>query len=507
MADLQPLSIPTIAIDHEVSKINANHFERQRDPSTTRATQSSILNPESDNGSNQALSTAVDVSKTHTSLELDISGSSSTQSPGLSAPGSPSSRASDLSDETVIGSASDLEDSHGQKAPSPEDVEKRVWSELDTLIGLEHVKDQFRDIKRKVGTYQKQSVNLRKERFHVKFLGNPGTGSITRLPSALVQPTDTTLGKTTVARLYAMFLYSMGVLKSERFKETSGALLISEGTIEAAKVLTNGVVFIDEAYQLTAPHQPSGRQILDVVHTMTENNMGRLVIIFAGYNKDMETFIQHNSGLDSRIPYTLHFEDFTSDELHEILRRKIGAKYNGRMQIERHPEDTGQERRYLRIASDRLSRGRGSRGFGNARSVETLLERIAGRQARRLDGMPENQRAYLNFTREDLIGPSPGEDSFHSQAWVELQMLIGLKDFKKRVKLLIGTAETNYQREVRGLKPEAFPLNGIFLGKPGTGKTTVAKHYGQILADLGLLSIGEGKSHQRCPKRCLRGSG
>lgn len=71
--------------------------------------------------------------------------------------------------------------------------------------------------------------------------------------------------------------------------------------------------------------------------------------------------------------------------------------------------------------------------------------------------------------------------------------MIGLESFKQTTGAMIGMSETNYQRELRGLEPESYNLNGIFLGPPGTGKTTVAKYYGRILADLGLLSNREAK--------------
>lgn len=301
------------------------------------------------------------------------------------------------------------------------------------------------------------------------------------------------VGKTTVARLYAKFLFATGIIRNATYVEKSGSLLVTsgfEGIIDMLQI--GGVVFIDEAYQLTSPHHSGGRQALDIIQTIMENQLGSLVMIFAGYNKDMESFIGHNSGLDSRIPYTLQFEDFTPDELLSILKRKINEKYLGAMKIEAHPDDKDNESRYLRIATNRLGRGRGNRGFGNARSVENLLEKIARRQAHRLDEVSKEERDYLLFTKEDIIGPDPATAKFHSQAWIQLQDMIGLTSFKASVEAMIGMSEMNYQRELLGLEPEVLSLNGLFLGAPGTGKTTVAKLYGRILADLGLLSNGEG---------------
>ena len=283
----------------------------------------------------------------------------------------------------------------------------------------------------------------------------------------------------------------MGILKHPRFVETSAAVFVSGGILAAIKLLHSGVVFIDEAYQLVAPHQPGGRQLMDLIHSTMENQRGHLVLIFAGYNKDMEAFIEHNSGLNSRIPDTIRFDDFNSDELLTILKRKINEKYAARMKIEAHPDDVT-ESRYLRIVANRLSRGRGIRGFGNARSVENQLQRISKRQIQRLDSLPEEKRDYFMFTREDIIGPHPSEAKFKSEAWNDLQSLIGLEALKAQCRTMIGLSETNYERELKGLDPEMLSFNGVFMGSPGTGKTTVAGLYGRVLADLGLLSNGEG---------------
>jgi Cdc6-like AAA superfamily ATPase len=299
------------------------------------------------------------------------------------------------------------------------------------------------------------------------------------------------LGKTTVARLYAGLLLGMGVLQNYNFVETSGANLTTDGINTALAILRRGVVFIDEAYQLTLPHQPGGRQVLDHIHLLMENKRSNLIFIFAGYKKDMEAFVEHNSGMAGRIPDTIHFDDFTSDELLTILKRKINEDYGDKMKIEAHPDDKD-ESRYLRIVADRLSRGRDNRGFGNARSVENQLQRIQKRQIERLDSLPEESRDYFLLSREDLIGPHPSIAKFQSKAWTELQSLIGLGALKAQCATIIGLSETNYERELQGLDPEMLSLNGLFMGSPGTGKTTVAKLYGRILSDLALLSNGEG---------------
>ena len=379
--------------------------------------------------------------------------------------------------------------------------------ELMELVGLEDVKEQVLAIQAKVETCKFQGTDLKKERFNIVFQGNPGTGEIF---SYLLTSTDCKIlilyvGKTTVARIYARFLHSVGVLNSDNVKETSGAKLASFGGKKKVKKIikklvgttdspSSGVLFIDEAYQLTAPYSSTeGRQALDIILTEMENKIGQLVVVFVGYNKEMESFYEHNPGLASRIPYSMQFADFEDAELWNILHDKIVKKYNGQMEVEE-----GLGGRYMRIVIRRLARSRGIRGFGNARAVDNLLAKISERQAKRLAKIrkerscqPEHKE-YFCFTKEDLIGPEPSQAIRESAAWKKLEELIGLNAVKKSAEVMASIIQTNYQRELDEQKPLDFSLNRVFYGSPGTGKTTVAKLYGRIMADLGLLSNGEG---------------
>ncbi|THU96868.1 P-loop containing nucleoside triphosphate hydrolase protein [Dendrothele bispora CBS 962.96] len=344
------------------------------------------------------------------------------------------------------------------------------------MIGLENVKTKVMEIYDQIELSKLQNVSAKDQRFNVVLLGNPGTG------------------KTTVARHYAKFLASVGLLPGMAFEETTGSRLANDGIPGVKKLLENvtnaggGCIFLDEAYQLTADHNFQGKNVLDFLLAEMENNIGRIVFILAGYNKEMEKFFEHNTGLTSRVPHRLQFDDYKDPELLNMLEKSMHRKWSGKMKVEE-----GIQGLYGRIAIKRLGRGRGTHNFGNARALENLLARISERQAARI--RKEKDAGYrpdpFLLINEDLIGPEPTQAIRDSPHWKKLQEMIGLTSVKESVQSLLDMVTRNYKRELVEQEPMAVSLNRVFIGSPGTGKTTVAGLYGQILAELGLLSNGE----------------
>ncbi|EHK99805.1 putative protein cfxQ like protein [Glarea lozoyensis 74030] len=214
-----------------------------------------------------------------------------------------------------------------------------------------------------------------------------------------------------------------------------------------------GVVFIDDADQM-AERENHVQNLLGEI----ENYQGKIVFLFAGYNDEMEKLLGFNPSARDRIPNAIKFKDYENDELLKML-----------------------------------AGSRGTDGFGNGSAVKSALAKVLERQADRIREARLNNEEPDDFflTKEDLIGPPPKDALATSKAWAELCEMVGIEEIISAIRSLAYQAGLNYQRELQKQPPMQVSLNRLFLGPPGTGKTTVGKLYAQVLADLGLLSSSE----------------
>ncbi|KAI0115884.1 P-loop containing nucleoside triphosphate hydrolase protein [Nemania sp. FL0031] len=354
-------------------------------------------------------------------------------------------------------------------------------AELMSMIGLQEIKKQFMLIHDEIDVNE-NLYGIKNGRLNAVFLGNPGTG------------------KTTLARIYSNLLKYWAFVAPSKWKhvEISGSLLASQGISKLKKLINEirvagtGVLFIDEVQQLMSDNGLKGSSILDYLSTAMDESEGEVVFIFAGHQRGMQRLYEHNKRFRDRISRTFKLEDYNELEIQTILDAQIVAQMGPDVKYpicRLQPQDPDF---LLKVIARRISRGAGVEGFSNVRIVENEVSRIKSRLIDRVGGVYNdfNEDDMYPLTEEDLLGPGYGV-SFSSEALNTLNKMIGLEEVKKSVRGMINEIRLNRVRELMDLPPLQKSLNKVFLGNPGTGKTTVAKLYGQILVELGMLSNGE----------------
>ena len=246
-----------------------------------------------------------------------------------------------------------------------------IRAEINELVGLAPVKEYVFGLADNLQVQQRRAAAGLKTAslsMHMIFTGNPGTG------------------KTTIARLVAKYLKAIGALKGGQLVEVTRADLVGRYTGHTAP-LTNsviesalgGVLFIDEAYSLYRGEQDSfGLEAIDTLVKGMEDHRDELVVILAGYTREMETFLTANSGLASRFPNKIEFPDYTAEELLQITH--VQARNKGYRLAESCTEPLlGYYARWQ--AAD-------ARTAGNGRLARNTLEKAIFHQSRRLVAEP-----------------------------------------------------------------------------------------------------------------------
>lgn len=350
-----------------------------------------------------------------------------------------------------------------------------AWDQLDRLAGLDSVKKHLKRLRWQVAA----DIELRKlgrarpgtepGSNHLVFTGNPGTG------------------KTTVARLVGEIYRDVGALRRGHMVEVGASGLIGqyvgETAIKTGRVIDSaldGVLFIDEAYQLSEQRDRGfGGEAIDTLLARMENDRDRLVVIVAGYPDRMEEFLASNPGLRSRFPRSnlISFDDYPSDLLCQILLNRLR---------DRGIVCTGELENQLQAVVEGMYRTR-KQGFGNGREMRTVADEVTAQWAQRVQGRVEQPADVTDLPPRLAVYLQPrlagAADLFR-----DLEAMTGLQPVKDQIKALVSQIRLA-QRRGRPVSETIAP-HMLFLGPPGTGKTTVARLVGEIFAALGLLTSG-----------------
>lgn len=368
------------------------------------------------------------------------------------------------------------------QAPINEELLTESIRKLNKLIGLSSVKNDVNELVKLAKYYLKNGENLSdKLTSHILFLGSPGTG------------------KTTVARIISDIYNALGILPGGQLIETDRKGLvdayIGKTAIKTSEVIDKsigGTLFIDEAYALTRTVNSNdfGQEAVDTLLKRMEYDRGKFIVIAAGYTKEMNVFLESNSGLKSRFTKTFTFEDYSTNELLEIFNELSKSK---KLKLDEEAE------KILFKHFNQLYRERDS-NFGNARLVRNTFDSAVKKRMIRLienENNPAESNNLIIADDFDFMSQTKQKEKINIgdeeklQFYLsELNKLTGLTSVKDNIAQLVNSLKISKIRRKKGMDVISKSLHSVFLGNPGTGKTTVARLVSNIFRELGILEKG-----------------
>ena len=353
---------------------------------------------------------------------------------------------------------------------------------FDGMVGLESVKKEVTSLAAFLTLQIKRGETNTFQGKHYVFTGNPGTG------------------KTTVARIMADVFKTLGILSRGQLVEADRSKLVAGFSGQTA-IKTNqlidsaigGVLFIDEAYTLKSNDQDAfGNEAIDTLLKRLEDDRGKFICIVAGYTNQMHDFIDSNPGLKSRFTQTIHFEDYTPDELTQIFVNMATSKkfvLDDEMRAAVHRQF---EQLYLRR----------DKNFGNAREARRIFDQTVERQSERLVRQMSEPDVQVcddvadGFQFEDMykltVQDLPMSQSSSArpldEVLNELDDFIGMHSVKNAIRRLAVQSMFIKQRAAMGAgNVQQMTMNFILTGNPGTGKTSIARKMGEVLQAMEVL--------------------
>ena len=345
-------------------------------------------------------------------------------------------------------------------------------AKLNGMVGLAAVKKEISNLAAFLNLQIRRGETNTFQGKHYVFSGNPGTG------------------KTTVARIMADVFRTLGILSRGQLIEADRAKLVAGYSGQTA-IKTNqlidsamgGVLFIDEAYTLKSSDQDSfGAEAIDTLLKRLEDDRGKFICIVAGYTDQMHDFIDTNPGLKSRFTQTIHFDDYTPDELTEIFINLAKGK-NFTIDEETQGAIHRQfEQLYLRR----------DKNFGNAREARRMFDQAVEKQSQRLVEQVNDpnlhQEDMYRITTADLPMTQSEQARPLDEVLNELDDFIGMRSVKNMIRRLAVQSMFMKQRAAMGAgKVQQMSMNFILTGNPGTGKTSIARKMGEVLQSMEIL--------------------